>query len=123
LRPTGRTLHIAVQLSVSHAVGPTKGRKARSVPVPEFVLNELSQQCKDKAPGDLVFGGRDGGYLPRPKSSTGWFQAAVKKAKVQTISPRPSGGLGGKDENRHLPAHTPLEHWCGGGTRTLFSYQ
>jgi integrase len=32
----------AVQLSVNHAVGPTKGRKARSVPVPAFVLDELS---------------------------------------------------------------------------------
>ncbi len=32
----------AVQLGVKHAVGPTKGRKARSVPVPEFVLNALA---------------------------------------------------------------------------------
>jgi hypothetical protein len=28
----------------------------QSVPVPEFVLNELSVQCKGKAPNDLVFG-------------------------------------------------------------------
>lgn len=77
----------AVQLGVDHAVGPTKGRKARSVPVPQFVLNELSAQCKGKAPGDLVFAGRDGGYLPRPKSTGGWFSAAVKRAKVQTVTP------------------------------------
>lgn len=77
----------AVQLGVRHAVGPTKGRKALSVPVPQFVLDELSVQCKDKARDELVFPGRDGGYLPRPKSSTGWFQAAVKKAKVQKITP------------------------------------
>jgi len=32
-----------------------------------------------------VFG--DGGYLPRPKSQTGWFQAAVKRAGVQHITP------------------------------------
>jgi integrase len=31
--------------------------------------------------------GRDGGYLLRPKSATGWFQAAVKRAAVQTITP------------------------------------
>jgi integrase len=37
--------------------------------------------------GDLVFCGHDGGYLPRPKSSTGWFQAAVTKTKVQAITP------------------------------------
>ena len=77
----------AVQLGTRHAVGPTKGRKARSVPVPAFVLDELSAQTKGKAPGDLVFAGRDGGYLPRPKSSTGRFQAAVKRAGVQTITP------------------------------------
>lgn len=77
----------AVQLGAWHAVGPTKGRKARSVPVPEFVLNELSVQCAEKAPTDLVFPGRDGGYLPRPKSSNGWFLRAVTAAKVQAITP------------------------------------
>jgi integrase len=76
-----------VQLGTRHAVGPTKGRQARSVPVPQFVLDELSVQCKGKPSGDLLFPGRDGGYLQRPKSSTGWFQAAVKKAKVQKITP------------------------------------
>ena len=77
----------AVQLSVNHAVGPTKGRKARSVPVPAFVLDELSVQCQGKAPSDLVFPAQDGRYLPRPKSSAGWFAAAVTKAKIQTITP------------------------------------
>jgi integrase len=77
----------AVQLGVDHAVGPTKGRKARSVPVPGFVLDELSVHCEGKAPGDLVFTGSNGGYLPRPKSNGGWFAAAVKRAGVQAISP------------------------------------
>jgi Phage integrase family len=77
----------AVQLGTRHAVGPTKGRQARSVPVPQFVLDELSVQCKGKPSGDVLFPGRDGGHLQRPKSSTGWFQAAVKKAKVQKITP------------------------------------
>lgn len=76
----------AVQIGTRHAVGPTKGRKARSVPVPAFVLDELSLQCAGKAPGDVVFSGPNG-YLPRPKSATGWFQAAVKRAKVQAITP------------------------------------
>ena len=44
----------AVQLGVDHAVGPTKGREARSVPVPAFLLDALSVQCQDKGPGDLV---------------------------------------------------------------------
>jgi integrase len=77
----------AVQIGARHAVGPTKGRKARSVPVPAFVIDELSVQCKDKALGDLVFPGSDGGYLPRPKSQNGWFVRAVKKAKIQQITP------------------------------------
>jgi integrase len=63
----------AVQLGVEHAVGLTKGRKARSVPVPGFVLDELSVQCQGKAAGDLVFAGPDGKYLPRPKSADGWL--------------------------------------------------
>ena len=46
-----------MQLGVGHAVGPTKGRKAGSVPVPAFV------QCGGQAPGDLSVP-RDGWRLP-----------------------------------------------------------
>lgn len=77
----------AVQLGVEHAVGQTKGRTVRSVPVPSFVLDELSPLCADKEPSDLVFPGPDGKYLPRPKSTRGWFSGAVKRAKVQQITP------------------------------------
>ncbi|AXO25204.1 MULTISPECIES: site-specific integrase [Mycobacterium avium complex (MAC)] len=77
----------AVQLGVDHAVGQTKGRAVRSVPVPSFVLDELSPLCSDKEPGWLVFAGPDGKYLPRPKSSGGWFAGAVKRSKVQPITP------------------------------------
>jgi integrase len=35
----------AVLIGSRHVVGPTKGREDRSVPVPQFVLNELSVQC------------------------------------------------------------------------------
>jgi integrase len=77
----------AVQLGVDHAVGPTKGRKARSVPVPAFVLDELSAQCTGKARDALVFAAPDGGYLPRPKSDGGWFASAVRRAGAQAITP------------------------------------
>jgi integrase len=77
----------AVQIGTHHAVGPTKGRESRSVPVPGFVLDELSAQCQGKASGELVFTGRDGGYLPRPKSSNGWFVRAVRETGVQAITP------------------------------------
>lgn len=75
----------AVQIGVQHVVGPTKGREDRSVPVPSFVLDELSVQCAGKAADELVFG--NGKYLPRPKSSNGWFTRAVAAAKVQKITP------------------------------------
>jgi integrase len=77
----------AVQLGVDHAVGPTKGRTVRSVPVPSFVVDELSPLCTGKEPGALVFSGPNGKYLPRPKSTRGWFSGAVKRAKVQQITP------------------------------------
>ncbi len=77
----------AVQLGVDHAEGLTKSRRGRSVPVPQFILDELAQQCKGKVLTDLVFPGPDGRYLPRPKSDGGWFAGAVKRAKVQTITP------------------------------------
>lgn len=76
----------AVQLGVDHAEGLTKSRRQRSVPVPQFVLNELSVRCRGRGPTDLVFGDGEH-YQPRPKSSGGWFAGAVKRAKVQTITP------------------------------------
>lgn len=77
----------AVQIGAKHEVGLTKGREARSVPVPTFVLDELSVQCAGKSLGDLVFATPDGRYLPRPKSSNGWFTRAVRAAGVQTVTP------------------------------------
>jgi len=76
----------AVQIGVRHELGQTKSRTQRSVPVPQFVLEELSLQCRGRAPGDLVFGDGEH-YLPRPKSSNGWFTRAAKAAEVQAISP------------------------------------
>ena len=76
-----------MQIGARHAVGPTKGRTARSVPVASFVLDELAVQCAGKGPRDLVFGAPGGGYLPRPQSPNGWFARAVKAAKVQEITP------------------------------------
>jgi integrase len=54
------------------------------VPVPAFVLEALSAQCRGKGQGDLVFG--DGGFLPRPKSDGVWFTSAVKRAGVNVLA-------------------------------------
>ncbi len=76
----------AVQLGVDHAVGDPKDDEPREVPVPKFVLAELRKQMLGRAPDDLIFG--DGAnYLPRPKSTDGWFAGAVKRASVQKITP------------------------------------
>ena len=77
----------AVQLGVEHAVGAPKSRKARSVPIPDFVANELAPLCGGKTGGDLVFPAPDGGYLPRSKTSGGWFQGAVTRAGIQRVTP------------------------------------
>lgn len=43
----------------------------RSVPVPQFVLNALSEQCKDNKPNDLVFPARDR-RLPAASEIVDW---------------------------------------------------
>lgn len=76
----------AVQLGVDHAEGDPKGDEPREVPVPKFLMAELKKVMEQRGPDDLVFG--DGTkYLPRPKSDGGWFVGAVKRAKVQKITP------------------------------------
>lgn len=76
----------AVQLGVDHAEGRPKGKVSRSVPIPEFVLEQISAACAGKGLEDLVFSS-DGKYLPRPKSTGGWFAGAVKRAKIQKVTP------------------------------------
>lgn len=76
----------AVQLGVDHAVGDPKDDEPREVPVPKFLLAEIKRHISGRGPDDLVFG--DGQrYLPRPKSTDGWFAGAVKRAKIQPITP------------------------------------
>lgn len=77
----------AVQIGSGYEVGPTKERRARSVPIPLFVLEELSRLCVGKAPGDLIFPAPDGGYLPRPRSGSGWFAAALRRSGLPQITP------------------------------------
>jgi integrase len=76
----------AVQLGIDHALGDPKDDEHREVPMPKFVMAELKKHLSNRGPDDLVFG--DGvNYLPRPKSTDGWFVGAVKRAKVQKITP------------------------------------
>lgn len=76
----------AVQLGVDHVVGDPKDDEPREVPVPKFVLAELKKQMVGRGRDDLIFGDGEN-FLPRPKSVDGWFAGAVKRAKVQQITP------------------------------------
>ncbi|MEU2014275.1 site-specific integrase, partial [Nocardia sp. NPDC019302] len=79
----------AVQLGVDHAEGDTKGKEIRTVPVPRFILDQLQLHVKGKHRDALVFPHPNDPekYLPRPKSADGWFAGAVKRSKVQPITP------------------------------------
>ena len=46
----------------------------------------LKNQIDERGPDELVFGDGES-YLPRPKADGGWFAGAVKRAKVQRITP------------------------------------
>ena len=75
----------AVQLGVDHVLGAPKDDEPREVPLPKFLLTLIKDHTDGRGPDDLVFG--DGiRYLPRPRPD-GWFAGAVKRAKVQRITP------------------------------------
>jgi hypothetical protein len=87
-------------VGVEHAVGTTKGKKAREVPVPIFVLHEISKLCQDKSMDALVFPARNGTTC-RGRSRTAvvrWCsQASRGSGGYSTRSPayvRIPGGLG-----------------------------
>ena len=73
------------RVGIDH-VQPTKGRRSRSVPVPEFVLQDLSRLCTGKSNEDLIFPGPGGCYPARPHSGDGWFAAALRRAGLPTIT-------------------------------------
>ncbi|WP_454194330.1 tyrosine-type recombinase/integrase [Nocardia sp. Marseille-Q1738] len=76
----------AVQVGAEHDEKAPKSNQTRSVPVPQFVLDELAVHCQGRSRDDLVFGnGKD--YLARPKSGDGWFAGAVRRSGVQKVTP------------------------------------
>ncbi|MCQ4120449.1 tyrosine-type recombinase/integrase [Rhodococcus tibetensis] len=87
LRKRLTVIENAVQVNMEMHVGTPKNRKSRSVPIPDFLVVELARQCEGKDRDDLVFPGRDGEYLRRSVSFTGWFTKAVEKAGVPRVTP------------------------------------
>jgi integrase len=78
----------AVQVGQDFEVGQTKGKENRTVPVAASVLSRLAARSEGRSASDLLFPARSGGYLKRPSyDSTGWFNRAVERAQVQTVTP------------------------------------
>jgi hypothetical protein len=99
------------------------------------VLDELSVECQGRGLDALVFGDTTN-YLPRPKSSNGWFTRAVKSAGVQAVTPHDlrhscaslaisagvnvlalshAGAHVGQDHAGHLRGFVRHRSRCGGG--------
>ena len=78
----------AVLVGQDFEVGQTKDKENRTVPAAASVLSRLAARCDGRSASDLLFPARGGAYLKRPSSdSTGWFNRAVERAQVQTITP------------------------------------
>jgi integrase len=62
-------------------MGSPKSHKMRSVPLPPFLVNELTQIVQSRSPVQYVFGN---GTAPMriPNSKDGWFAGAVRRAQA-----------------------------------------
>jgi integrase len=59
--------------------GVPKNGKSRSVPLPEFLIDALTEQCSNRGAETLAFGnGID--FLPTPTHKDGWFACARNRA-------------------------------------------
>ena len=77
----------AVEVDGDIQVGTTKGHRMRTVPVPAFLMNQISDLVDGRGPDDLVWAHPDGGYLPLPPYERGWWQQAVIRAELPRITP------------------------------------
>ena len=77
----------AVTVGGKVVVGTPKSHKARSVPLPRFLLEPLARQCEGKGMDDLLFPGPDGKHARPPYSVDGWFAGAVVRAGLPRITP------------------------------------
>jgi integrase len=71
----------AVRVGEEILVGTPKSHKQRTVPVPPFLADELTELIADRNPHDLVFGSGTA-YMRRPDQRKGWFAYAKKRARV-----------------------------------------
>lgn len=75
----------AVTVSGTIYTGTPKSHESRSVPLPEFLIPLLAQECEGKGRDALVFG--DGvTHLRQPSSGEGWLTSAVKRCQESDAS-------------------------------------
>jgi integrase len=67
--------------------GPTKGHERREVPIPRFLLEDLSQHVAGKAPTDLVFTGMRGAALRYPVFQRGALNQACERLGIPRLTP------------------------------------
>ncbi|NKS66798.1 tyrosine-type recombinase/integrase [Rhodococcus hoagii] len=77
----------AVEVGKTIHVGTPKTHKRRTVPLPDFLVPYLAQQCEGRDRDDLVFPGEDGSHMTRPHTKSGWFDKAVTKSGVPRVTP------------------------------------
>lgn len=70
----------AVSVGGTIHLGTPKSHEARNVPLPEFIIPLLAQECEGKSRTSLVFG--DGyNHLKQPSHGDGWLEVAVRKCQ------------------------------------------
>lgn len=70
----------AVAVSGTIHLGTPKSHESRTVPLPEFLIPLLAQECEGKTRESLVFG--DGhNHLKQPSFGDGWLETAVKRCQ------------------------------------------
>ncbi len=68
--------------------GTPKGHERRDVPIPTFLVEELAEHVKGRAPDDLVFPGvRGGGAMRAPTFRRGGFDRAAKQIGLAGVHP------------------------------------
>lgn len=68
-------------------LGPTKGRKHREVPLPTFLIEDLSQAAIGKGPDDFLFAGGRGAVLRSRMFQRDYFDAAAAEVGLDGLTP------------------------------------
>ena len=72
----------AVEVGSKIIVGTPKSHERRTVPIPDFLVEPLRQECEHKANDALVFSSDAGTFIVRSKTGKGWFWRAAQGAGI-----------------------------------------